>query len=313
MAAWAEPLGERYGLPIEVKTLDLTDPRGEPRSTGAIFSPSPGTEGFYFRLSPDGRRLAVLNGWRLTVEDLVERKLLASTEIEAEDYLGKVLWFEGPGRLRIDLLNQYRWGRLTADGRRTRVILLALDFPGGEIREVGRVEPVSVPGGFWWRDADGDRAVLAGHEIQEVRDGSTGAFLATIEGRQVAAKFVPGGYVVVQQVPGGRLVRLFDRDGKVERARLPLPGVDRVAIRRVEDGSTAEVVASGPNPVGRVEPWRRWRIETGRAAFVPLPPLRLLGLQPGTLWDPVALRRADGIAWSWYPTSPARVYLHPPL
>lgn len=311
--AWMEPAGPPSDLPMELKTLDLTDPRGRPRATGSTFSPSPGAEGFSFRLSPDGRLLAVLNGRRLTVENLEERKLLTAARVDAEDYLVKVLWFEGPARLRIDVLNQYRWGRHEADRGRTKVNLFALDLPNGELREVGRVEPVSVPGGYWWRDGDGDRAVLAGHDIQEVRDGSTGAFLATIEGRQVTSKFVPGGFLVVQQASPGRLVRLFDRDGKVEKGRLPLPESDRVAIRRGEDGSTAEVVAGGPHPIGRVEVWRRWRVDVGRGTFEPLPPLRLLGLQPGMVWDPKALRSAEGIAWSWYPTSPVRVFLHPPF
>jgi hypothetical protein len=174
------------------------------------------------------------------------------------------------------------------------------------------VEPVSVPGGFWWRDSDGDRAVLAGHDIQEIRDGSTGAFLAAIEGRQVVSKFVPGGLVVVQQVPGGRLVRLFDRDGKAELGKLPLPGVQRGGIRAGDDGST-EIVASGPHPIGQIEAWRRWRADPARGTFEPLPPLRLLGLQPGVGWDPEVLRRAEGIAWSWYPSSPVRILIHPPF
>jgi hypothetical protein len=228
--------------------------------------------------------------------------------------------------LRLDVLNDYqyratapnlrrlsRWEEIASDTGKTHGTFYEADLSTGTLRTTGRVEsPLAVA--WWERSPDGEQGVLLGREALEVRDGRSGDLIATIPGRALFARFVPGGLVVVQRVPEGRLVLLFDRDGRRERARLALPGFVLVAVEKGLAGAPLQLFARRKleeSGFGAAADWRRWRIEVEKGAFEPLPGRRLYLLGGGGPWNPEAMRRADGIATFSSLAEGLRVFLSP--
>lgn len=326
LAYWFEPQ-DFPGSPLELMTLDLTDPAPRPRATGAVFSAAPTGDRLDFLLSPDGRRLAFANGRRLTVEELATHALLVAQEFETDDpYHARTLQFEGPDRLRLDVLNQYqyrasmpnlrrlsRWEETASDRDKAQVTLYEADLSTGRLTKTGRVES-SLDVAFWERSPDGERGALFGRNALEVRDGRTGELISTIAGRSLFARFFPGGLLVVQRAAEGREVLLFDRDGRQERARLSLPGMVLVAIREGVAGEPLQLFVRRrlENPgFGGTADWQRWRIEVHKGVFEPLPDRRLYLLGGGSAWNPAAMRQADGVASVFSFSESPRVFLNP--
>src|SRR5204862_7645033 len=76
-AVWLEPQGGAFGGPYELLRLDLRAPRPLPERTRMIYERLPSR----LALSPDGGRLAVAAGRRLTIEEVPSGRLLASAEL----------------------------------------------------------------------------------------------------------------------------------------------------------------------------------------------------------------------------------------
>ncbi len=324
LAYWFEPQ-EGPTSPVELKILDLTDPRALPRATGSVFEIRPIEGLFTALLSPDGRRLAVVDGRRLVVEELASRSLLAAREIEGDPFQDRILRFEGRDRLRIEVPNQYRYIRPmvlrggfadqvygTEGGLRVRAY--TVDLRSGGVREAARIEAGPPRPGWWEGSPEGDRGVVLRRDSLEVYDSGTGSLLSTLAGRMELFRFVPGGLAVVQRDDDGkgRSLLLFDRDGRQVRARLALPGMGLVALSEGTPGEGWQVMArpkGAYEALGQTTPWKRWRMDLAAGSFEPLPDLRLHLLASGSPWDPEAVRAADGVAAFEAWGAPVRIYL----
>jgi hypothetical protein len=330
LAYWFERQ-DPAGSQVELKTLDLSGPSPRPRATGAVFSWRPTSVRPAFLLSPDGRRLAVFDQERLTVEDLATHKLLVARELdEPPSYLqSSTLQFDGADRLRLDLLSRNRRGgrvgrspwlsaEQAGDPARTRVSMVEADLTTGRVGAVGSVGS-TLDGAAWERSPDGERGVVFNYSALEVHDGRSGERLSTIPGRPLFTGFVPGGLLVSRFSSVGREVLLFDRDGRQERARLSLPRASLVSIQGGLTGASLQLFARserggyprGGHGTGGTVVWQRWRIDVERGAFESLPERRLYLLGPGALWSPEAMRRADGVAGLRPSGEVAGIFVHP--
>ncbi|HEV7518079.1 MAG TPA: hypothetical protein VGR07_17405 [Thermoanaerobaculia bacterium] len=251
-AAWLERSGTALDSPQDLVLLDLARPGAEPVRTALSFARDPAA----LALSPDGRRLAALDGTgRLTVDDLGDLagrgargqgRLLAAVALPAPGSEANLLRFLDASHLR------YVHGIRTRDLERARtggpaetreiVEIIDLDIGGiggGDRPVVGRTAPLAGP--VWWElSPDGSR-LLVQHpqgeaELYAARGGArlaslppdlrTGGFLA--DSRMVAIG--AGWRDLVLLSPAGAELRRFHFPG-ARALRLggqPLP--DHLAV-----------------------------------------------------------------------------------
>jgi len=327
-AYWLEPQGRSPESPLELKILDLAAPGAQPRATGALF---PGAERRTrgVQLSPDGRRAASWGERRLTVEDLATHSLLLARDLgdEKGDFLFGALRFEGPDRLAFSLVDQ-AWREASAERKGgpasgvpdgsmwTRVRSFDVDLKKGAAEPLPPIESALRPE-LWESSPDGERSVLLdrGDRDAELYDRRRGRLLARIPGNISFVRFVPGGLLLDRSGEDGRQVVLLDRDGRRERARLPVPRQAALAVRQGEAQEPLEIYVKGlpwAYRPGTISVWNGWRIDAGRGTFEPLPQRRLFLLGAGAAWNEGEMRRAEGIATFNPFVRESRIYLFPP-
>jgi hypothetical protein len=302
-AAWLEYADRPFLSPLQLMTLDLTTPGSRPRPTLLAY-PGQGypPEGWPFALSPDGRRFALVRDERLTVEEVANGRLLAAVLLPGESFWARRLSFDGADRIEIDQINNSPWWRSSPLGLPLQVDLLRLDLTSGRLERHGSAQPTGFESGAWVHRPGDDRALILGRDAVEVHDGSTGDLLGTVAAHTYQALLVPRGLVVAEKRPEGRLLRLFDRDGRQERARFSLPGVHWLAYGEITGEGSLQIVArpaagKARRPEGKDALLRRWQIDLATATLRPLPAVRLVSL--GT-WDGdggTPLRQGAGALW----------------
>jgi len=249
-AFWFEPIG---GNAEQLSVIDLRSPKPALRRTGLVYSGDFGVEP-----SPDGRLLAALMKGRLTVDDLENRRMLASVPLEGRAFV----FFLEPGRVRILRTSQEDEPGMPKVWRLTT---LDLDVAGNRLLPVSRIE---LPGDRWFWDISPDlrRAILRQPDRRDglVADLETGR-TTSIPGEGSAWRFLADGRMIRLRWDGGRYaLSLLTRDG-VERLHVPLPesrfrigsnvSPDLLVLATTERGSYQEIKS-----------WTSWLLDlrTGR-------------------------------------------------
>lgn len=256
-AFWLETIG---GGAYQLLAIDLQRPQSVQRPAGTVYSGSFGIEP-----SPDGRRIAVFQKGRLTVDDVETGRMLASVPLEGRSLEGRpFLLFLETGRIRIfqpSLDNQPGMPEVW------RLITLDLDVAGNRLQPVSRIE---LPGRLWhWTPSpDGKRAILRNMDSKE-------ALIADLDAGRTAPVPVPAQPSSLRFLEDGRMFQLFwERDQHIlvlltpegaVRLRVPLPegrvqvgsnvSPDLLVLATAERGSSQEI-----------KPWTSWilNLQTGR-------------------------------------------------
>ncbi len=249
-AVWMEGAG---GGNYELLTVDLRSPKPALHRTGLIYPYDHRVD-----LSPDGSRLAVLSRGRLTVDDLVRRRMLAAVAMPEVD----LMLFLDPGRVRL-----FQSSHIDEPGMPEvwRFTILDLDVARRRIVPISRIE---LPGkqGRWQVSPDGRRALLR-------RFGKREALLADLDhGRTIPVPADPGGLSYLED---GRILRMR-RQGKrqslsvltpdgVERLRVDLPGA-RLQIGSILKPDLLAIATTERGSLQEAETWTSWLVDlrTGR-------------------------------------------------
>ncbi len=184
------------------------------------------TDGSLLALSPDGGRVAFLDGDALSVHDLDSGAQLAHQALPTKTGLWGEVFFLGPEHVRAYVRE--------AEPHSGRIAIFNLDLQRNRIERTGefkshRVVPIlniSPDGSLLIVRPDGG----SGSAI-ELRDAGTGGLrntLTTLEpGRASYATFLASGDIAtLELVEGLALFKLLDQEGE-ERWRLPLPANPR--------------------------------------------------------------------------------------
>jgi len=202
-AVWLEPQwSDVRGGPFELLRLDLRASGPRPERTRLIYERLPSE----LALSPDGGRVAVASGRRLTIEEVPSGRLLASAELPRElGRYGDFLRFADAGRVRLYGSDLFTNGDPAERGA----------FEVGEVRTAGgvvrtaRIEEVeevdSSPDGariLARRRSDGRFAVF---------DAGTGAVLAELPpaDERSRASFLADGRIALVSGRQGKELRIF--------------------------------------------------------------------------------------------------------
>jgi hypothetical protein len=229
-AVWLEPAKmRRNGIdagPFELLRMDLRAPESQPertRMTYAVGAPP------ILAVSPDGRRVAVAAGQRLTLEELPGGRLLASAELPRElDHVEDALFFVAPGRVRI-----FGYEIFSPAGSKPSPGALEvgeIQVSGGGLRRVARIEQLAAPEAEDdpWAPArpeisvDGARLLVRRASDQRflVLDAGSGAVLAELPpaDERASASFLADGRIALVSGSLPRELRIFSRDYVPERS-----------------------------------------------------------------------------------------------
>ena len=229
-AVWLEPervsRGPEPAGPFELRRLDLRDSRSQPERTRMTYSvPAPPI----LAVSPDGRRVAVAAGNRLTLEEVPTGRLLASAELPRElDHVEDSLLFVSPGRVRI-----FGYELFSPAGSKPSpggLEVGEIHITGGGLRRVARIEQLARPEGQdepWFPahlevSADGERLLVRRESDRRflVLDAGSGAVLAELPpaGEKSSAVFLADGRIALASGSRPRELRIFSRGFAPERS-----------------------------------------------------------------------------------------------
>jgi hypothetical protein len=139
-AAWLEPLDLSGAGAVVLVRLDRTRPGARPLPTRLTFAASPSL----LALSPDGRRLAAVEGGRLTVEEIDSARLLAAVPVDlAYPWQSRLLFVAG-GKVLYFRTGTVGWRPRSPVG----IDIIEVDVATGRTEVIGRTSPVedsSVP------------------------------------------------------------------------------------------------------------------------------------------------------------------------
>lgn len=239
-AAWFDPSGP--GGPFEVVTWKLDEPGSKPVRTKLTLAGTP--QAF---LSEHGEKLATIAEGLLSVYDLATGALLGSARVAEQRTYARGFFLDR---------NRFRVFRPTESSKSlrglTRFDILEFDLATKALTTTGAIEDVG--GIAYSANPSGDRLLVREQSRLTLRDGRSGALLASLVERGPAAKslgrFLADGRIVIA-VAEGRNVRIevFAPDGKHERT-LPVPAHDRIALGgEVAPGKL--VLAAGGDPSER--------------------------------------------------------------
>jgi hypothetical protein len=133
-AVWLAFAGRSDRSPVELVSADLTAARVAPIHGRFALGRRPED----FALSPDGSRLAAIDGGRLLAADVATGRLLASAPLDSTATLYDGLLFTDPSHVRV-----YLSARGAAGGEAARI--LELDLATGKLAETGRFEGSAFP------------------------------------------------------------------------------------------------------------------------------------------------------------------------
>jgi hypothetical protein len=298
-AAWLERTGD--GSRNELMRIDLTMPHPRAQATRLTFA-SP-----YLALSPDGARIAALEGSRLVVTEIATGRLLASVAA-GMDSAG--LAFISPDRLRFF--------RALEDATTSPSGALAVDeveVAGGRVRPLCRFA-LNAPY-TWSASPDGERLLIrsypeSGNRASSLYDAASGRLLAVLPqtGRGwKQAEFLPNGQLVrIERTPGFDEISLLTRDGALAPGTRPCRRGPHSNVVVAGQASATELLAMESAPLAPLAPnapaARTSRGRKGEAAPIDPPaPFRLIRLD---LARGTAVELASGVA-------PSRDFLPRPL
>ncbi|HSS76959.1 MAG TPA: hypothetical protein VLV54_09455 [Thermoanaerobaculia bacterium] len=285
---WLEP-DRSNPADLNLVTLDLGRRGARPRPTQISLKGSLSS----FGLSPDGRDVAVVLNERLTVMEIPSGRLLASVPFLSAFHVEETLAFAGSGRVRLYGLDPF-WSPQVARSHRMSFSVSELDLATGKLTSAQRIE--TVKGNVSWTlSPSAERGLLHSQSVLELRDGATGAPIASLGGEGARGSFLPDGRIALLGRDGeGSDFRILDARDGAEQHRFHLSGVHTVLVADQPGPDEVRVVTRGP---AGTSPWQLWtlRLSTGEALPGPHLALSTLPFEGAGAW-PKRLGR-DGVVW----------------
>lgn len=285
-AVWLEFQGFPYRSPLSLYRLDLRRPGAEPEPTRISLLNRPEA----LALSPDGRRLAMAERHRLTVEDVDTGRLLASAAYEGE------LWFSRLAFIGSDRVRLYRyptdWDTYYGDKRSLEI--LELDLATGKLEVTGAVRGMRTLTG-WGLSPDGERMILLNRHQCWLLDARTGELLADFgSGQGISTSFLNDGRVALVS-PRGEL-RILDRNGVQELSRFHFPSFREVVPVDQPSPGSLRIVASRTGQAR--DPWDLKILDLRLGTVQSLGGLRLVPLEaPKGSGSRLSLEGGRGVTW----------------
>ena len=291
-AAWLESSDARLlvGNDLELRTLDLRRPGASPQPTRIFLRGGASA----FALSPDGRRVAAVHDHRLTVDEIDSGRLLASVNLERDDYHEvRRLTFAGPDRVRLYTLD-FTFAPQPSLSRGMFLAISELDVATGRLTTT-RKEELLDGLSTWIVGPSADRVLLRQRHTLQLRDGATGKLIAEIGGVGARASFLPDGRIaVLTRGTDGSDLRILDAVAGTELRQFHFPAVRTVLVADQPGPETVRVVTRGPEGSA---PWQLRILDLATGENRPGPRLALTTLPfPGAgPWPSV--RGGDGMVW----------------
>ncbi|HYX24354.1 MAG TPA: hypothetical protein VFC23_09405 [Thermoanaerobaculia bacterium] len=293
-AFWLEaPAGDAtsfYQRELELFSLDLRQRGASPQPTRVFVQGAPSA----FAISPDGRLAAVVQHDRLTVTEIGSGRLLVSAPVADRYHERAVLAFSGPGRVRLYHLDSY-WAPLAAHSHPTKVAISELEVAGGRLTTTGKMEETTTSNRSWILGPSADRGLLRTQNALQLRDGATGALVATLGGQGARASFLPDGRVaLLERSAAGSDLRILDAGSGVEIRRFHFPGVRTVLVADQPTPDRVRAVTRGP---AGTAPWQLWTLHLSTGQALPGPQLALTSLPFEGAGPWPRMRGRDGVVW----------------
>ncbi|HEX3556789.1 MAG TPA: hypothetical protein VIA62_26500 [Thermoanaerobaculia bacterium] len=293
-AFWLEaPAGDAAGFrqrELELLSLDLRRRGASPQPTRVFVPGAPSA----FALSPDGRFAAVAQNDRLTVTEIASGRLLASVRVADQYHERTVLAFSGPGRVRLYYIDSY-WAPLAAHSHPTTFSIFELDVATGRLTATGRATETTASNLSWILSPSADRGLLRTPNALQLRDGATGALVATLGGEGARASFLPDGHIaLLERSAAGSDLRILDAGSGAESRRFVFPGIRTVLVADQPAPDRVRAVTRGPEGTA---PWQLWTLHLSTGQALPGPQLALTSLpfEGARPWP--SRRGRDGIVW----------------
>ncbi|MEA2603525.1 MAG: hypothetical protein QOF89_4517 [Acidobacteriota bacterium] len=271
----------------ELMTLDLRRPGASPQPTRVLLRGMVSS----FALSPDGRRVAAIHDSRLTVDEIDSGRLLASARLEGVYYGQQLLAFSGPDRVRLYQLDlSYELPSRTG----MTLSLSELDVATGRLTTT-RVEDAAYDLSAGIVGLSGDRILLRGRNVLQLRDGATGKLVAELGKAGVRGSFLPEGKVaLLTRETAGSDLRILDAGTGTELRRFHFPAVRTVVVADQPGPEIVRVVTRG---AGGSAPWQLWMLDlsTGEARPGQRLALTTLPFLGAGAWP--SSRGRDGMVW----------------
>ena len=279
-----------YQRELELLSLDLRRRGASPQPTRVVVQGMPSA----FALSPDGRLAAVVQHDRLTVTEIGSSRLLASAPVADRYHERAVLAFSGPGRVRLYHLDSY-WAPLAAHSHPTTLSISELEVATGRLTATGQVKETTTSNLSWILSPSADRGLLRTQNALQLRDGATGALVATLGGEGARGSFLPDGRVaLLERSAAGSYLRILDAGSGAEIRRFAFPGIRTVLVADQPAPDRVRAVTRGP---AGTAPWQLWTLHLSTGQALPGPQLALTSLpfEGSRPWP--SRRGRDGIVW----------------
>lgn len=287
-AVWLES-GDMRTNDQELMTLDLRRPGASPQPTRVLLRGMVSS----FALSPDGQRVAAIHDGRLTVDEIDSGRLLASARLSGVYYGQQLLAFSGPDRVRLYQLD------LSFELQRSRLPGMTLSVSELDVA-TGRLTTTQVADAAYDLAAgivglSGDRLLLRGRDVLQLRDGATGRLVAELGKAGARGSFLPDGKVaLLTREAAGSDLRILDAGTGAELRSFHFPAVRTVVMADQPTPGAVRVVTRGP---GGSAPWQLWilNLSTGEARPGQRLALTTLPFLGAGAWP--SSRGHDGMVW----------------
>jgi hypothetical protein len=258
-AVWLELSGDPSRADdLELITMDLRRPGASPRPVQISLKRSLSS----FGLSRDARYAAAVQGGRLIVVAVASGRLLASVPLGNEYHQQESMVVSGSS-VRLYGLDSF-WTPQMTRGHEITLSISELDVATGKLTKA-EVRDNVMGNATWIASPSGDRGLLRASETLQLRDGSTGAFVADLGGEGARASFLPDGRIaVLERREDGSGLRILDATTGAELRRFQFPGVRTVLVADQPSPDQVRAVTRGP---GGTAPWQLWTLDlaTGEA------------------------------------------------
>ncbi len=292
-AFWLEaPAGDAAGFyqrELELLSLDLRQRGASPQPTRVFVQGAPSA----FAISPNGRFAAIARDRRLTVTEIGSGRLLASVAMEPF-HERSVLAFSGPGRVRLYQFDSY-WAPLATHSHPTTLAISELEMAAGRLTATGEMKETTTSNLSWILSPSADRGLLRSQNALQLRDGATGALVATLGGEGARASFLPDGRVVLlERGAAGSDLRILDAGSGAEIRRFAFPGIHTVLVADQPAPDRVRAVTRGS---AGAAPWQLWTLHLSTGQAVPGPQLALTSLPFEGAGPWPRMRGRDGVVW----------------
>jgi hypothetical protein len=290
-AVWLESGDMRTprGNDQELMTLDLRRPGASPQPTRVLLRGMVSS----FALSPDGQRVAAIHDGRLTVDEIDSGRLLASARLEGVYYGQQLLAFSGPDRVRLCQLD-LAYELQPARPRGMTLSVSELDVATGRLTTT-QVADAAYDLSAGIVGLSGDRLLLRGRNVLQLRDGATGRLVAELGKAGARGSFLPDGKVaLLTRETAGSDLGILDAGTGAELRHFHFPAVRTVVVADQPTPGAVRVVTRG---AGGASPWQLWRLDLSTGEAYPGQRLALTTLPflgAGAWPSP---RGHDGMVW----------------